>query len=429
MSQTQQEKQQVFREKLQAEGADAFADGPRPWEQWDESGNQDDERVWEGTARRIYPKQQAKRSWGDRLLSGLAVIALATMLVGIAGVYLSTTSTPQLASSAIQPAPIITDRRSATDARTSTDTPADRAAETTVSLASLETLSPPAAGIPATPEQDIIVLEPVELEPAMEPAWQPAPTTATDHFDRVAVETIITETAVTTTVYTQQPYQDEPELVATIATTPPPFLAKPAESEAPVMVAAQENIHPEQVPELIPELIEAPATEPEIIAQAEVTVTEPETIEQTEIPATVPVFDEQATVESLASSEKNDVTEPTGDEAPELIALNSSDESVEAVPDVVQEIETTTRTPVLPDAKTGKWVINISSYTRKPTAERMLAVFKQQGIDAEVFTTTINDKPMHRIRVTGFQSSRAAKAEIPAIEKTLDLEGIWISKR
>jgi cell division septation protein DedD len=196
-----------------------------------------------------------------------------------------------------------------------------------------------------------------------------------------------------------------------------------------VTVAAQEDIHPEQIPELIPELIEVPATEPEIIAQTEVTVTEPETIEQTEIPATVPVFDEQATVESLASSGKNDVTEPTGDEAPELIALNSTDESVEVAPDVVQEIETSTRTPVLPDAKTGKWVINISSYTRKPTAERMLLVFKQKGIDAEVFTTTINDKPMHRIRVTGFQSSRAAKAEIPAIEKTLDLEGIWISKR
>jgi len=392
MSQTQQKKQQVFREKLQAEGADAFADGPAPWEQWDESGNQGDERVWEGTARRIYPKQPAKRSWGDRLLSGLAVIALASLVVGIAGVYLSTTSTPQLASSAIQPAPIVTDRRTATEARTSADT--------TATLASLETLSPPAAGIPATPEQDIIVLEPVELESAMEPAWQPA-----------------------------QPYQDEPELVATIETTPPPFLAKPAESEAPVTVAAQEDIHPEQIPELIPELIEVPATEPEIIAQTEVTVTEPETIEQTEIPATVPVFDEQATVESLASSGKNDVEEPMGNEAPELIALNSTDESVEVAPDVVQEIETSTRTPVLPDAKTGKWVINISSYTRKPTAERMLVVFKQKGIDAEVFTTTINDKPMHRIRVTGFQSSRAAKAEIPAIEKTLDLEGIWISKR
>jgi hypothetical protein len=59
----------------------------------------------------------------------------------------------------------------------------------------------------------------------------------------------------------------------------------------------------------------------------------------------------------------------------------------------------------------------------------MLAVFKQKGVDAEVFTTTINDKPMHRIRVTGFESARSAKAEISALEKTLDLESTWVSRR
>ena len=84
---------------------------------------------------------------------------------------------------------------------------------------------------------------------------------------------------------------------------------------------------------------------------------------------------------------------------------------------------------MLPEAKTGKWVINLSSYTRKPTAERMLAVFQQKGVDAEVFSTTINDKPMHRIRVTGFQSARSAKAEISTLEQQLDLEGAWVSKR
>ncbi len=205
MSKTQQEKQQIFREKLQAEGADGFADGPRPWEQWDESGNQGNDRIWEGSARRIYPKQ-AKRSIGDRLLSGLAVVALATLMVGIAGVYLSTTSTPQLASSAIHPAPIITDRQTGIDE--------DIASDATASLASLETLSPPAAGNSATPGPDMIILE---------PALQPAPAASTAHIDRVAVETVITETAVTTTVYTQKPSQDQPELVATIETTAPPF--------------------------------------------------------------------------------------------------------------------------------------------------------------------------------------------------------------
>lgn len=413
MSQTQQEKQQVFREKLQAEGADGFADGPRPWEQWDESGNQGNDRVWEGTARRIYPKQPVKRGFGDRLLSGLAVVALASLLVGISGVYLSTTSTPQLASSAIQPAPIVADRQAST--------PAD----TTASLASLETLSPPAAGTPVTPEQDKIVLE---------PALQPAPVTSTDHVDRVAIETVITETAVTTTVYTQQPSQDEPELVATIATTPPPFTPGSTENEAPAVTATQETVQAEQG--------EKPATESVEIAQADVAVTEPETIEQSQ--TTAPVIDAQTTaaVPVSASDEQTDATEPAVAEpaetpedkpavveTPAAVALNTTDASAEAAPDIAREIETATQTPVLPDAKTGKWVINLSSYTRKSTAERMLAVFKQKGIDAEIFTATINDKPMHRIRIAGFQSSRSAKAEIPAIEQTLDLEGAWVSRR
>jgi hypothetical protein len=59
----------------------------------------------------------------------------------------------------------------------------------------------------------------------------------------------------------------------------------------------------------------------------------------------------------------------------------------------------------------------------------MLAVFKQKGIDAEIFTAMINDKPMHRIRLAGFQSSRTARAGIPAIEQALGVEDAWVSRR
>ncbi len=407
MSKTQQEKQQVFREKLQAEGADGFADGPRPWEQWDESGNQGNDRIWEGSARRIYPKQ-AKRSISDRLLSGLAVVALATLMVGIAGVYLSTTSTPQLASSAIHPAPIVTDRQTNIDA--------DIATDATVSLASLEALSPPAAGNSATPGPDMMILE---------PALQPAPAASTAHFDRVAVETVITEAAITTTVYTQQPTQDQPELVATIETTPPPFTSREtAEKQLAVTASAQQNANIEAV--------EEPAG-PAMIAQAEVVATEPLAEQPPAMQTTTAVADQQATsalkTGTTAAQTELPLHKPELAETPATLAINSSSATVEAAPDIAREIETTTATPVLPDAKTGKWVINISSYTRKSTAERMLAVFKQKGIDAEIFTTMINDKPMHRIRVAGFQSSRTAKAGIPAIEQALGVDDAWVSRR
>ena len=408
MSKTQQEKQQVFREKLQAEGADGFADGPRPWEQWDESGNQGNDRIWEGSARRIYPKQ-VKRSIGDRLLSGLAVVALATLMVGIAGVYLSTTSTPQLASSAIHPAPIVTDRQ------TNIDT--DIATDATVSLASLETLSPPAAGNSATPGPDRIILE---------PALQPAPAAPTAPVDRVAVETIITEASVTTTVYTQQPTQDQPELVATVETSPPPFTSMgTAEKQQAVTTSVQQSA-----------TVEAPEqpAEPVITAQAEVIAAEEPLAEQPPaIQGTTAVADQQPTsalkTETTTAQTESPLDKPELAREPVSIAMNSSAVAVEAAPDIADEPESTTKTPLLPDAKTGKWVINISSYTRKSTAERMLAVFKQKGIDAEIFTTMINDKPMHRIRVVGFQSSRTAKAGIPAIEQELGLEDVWVSRR
>jgi cell division septation protein DedD len=176
------------------------------------------------------------------------------------------------------------------------------------------------------------------------------------------------------------------------------------------------------------EAVEEPI-KPAMVAQTEVVATEPPPAMQT----TTAVADQQATA-ALKTGTTAAQTELLLDKAevaeePATLAMNSSSATVEAAPDITREIETTTTTPVLPDAKTGKWVINISSYTRKSTAERMLAVFKQKGIEAEVFTTMINDKPMHRIRVAGFQSSRAAKAGIPAIEQALGLEDVWVSRR
>ena len=426
MSNRQQEKQKIFREKLQAEGADAFADGPRPWEQWDESGHQDDNRIWEGSSRRIYPKQKAKRSMGDRLLSGLAVVTLATLVVGIAGVYLSTSSTPQLASTAIHPAPIVADRQLAAKQ--------DIAADTTAALSSLETLSPPAAGNSATVVRDNV---------ALEPPLQPSVVAVTDPADTVAVETVITRSAVTTTVYTQQPSQQQPELLALIETTPPGFASKPAGEQQPAASTTIEDTRVEQVEaadepvvstdieDTRTEQVEA-ADEPVSIAQLEVDTTEAAIESPPATPALAPVLEEltdAAEYETSITQTESAVEKRATTETPASIAMNSSSPPVAATPDISREIETTIQTPVLPDPKTGKWVINLSSYTRLSTAERMLAVFKQKGIDAEIFSTTVNDKPMHRIRIAGFQSSRTARSEIPAIEKILGLDDAWVSRR
>jgi hypothetical protein len=457
MSQTQEDKQQAFREKLKTKGADGFADGPQPWEQWDESGIQGDNRIWEGTARRIHTKKSTPRGIGERLLSGLAMVAIASLATGIAGVYFSVPTTLQQASSKIQPAPIVAGGR-----HTRPSSPAE-----TTALAQLDTLPSPAAGISTAPQKPLTVLQPTIIETQTDS--QTDTLAQTDSVDRVSVETVITESAVTTTITTRQPSQHEPNVVAMIATTAPPFThestAETKQAVTTVTAAVREEqtavIEPlvieqaeesasealvvvEQAAIATPEHTDAPAAEPMILAQADFTATEPAVIEQAEAPAseqhviekTTTITPEPPATEPLVVAQAEPaVTEPVAIEQLEapaseaVVALNTTDTSVETAPEITRELETATQTPALPVTATGQWVINLSSYTRLSTAERMLAVFKQKGVDAEIFTTTINDKPMHRIRVAGFANSRSAKAEISTLEQQLGLNDAWISKR
>jgi DedD protein len=80
-------------------------------------------------------------------------------------------------------------------------------------------------------------------------------------------------------------------------------------------------------------------------------------------------------------------------------------------------------------APTGGWVVNLASYTYESTARKKLAAFQAKGVTGEIERITVNDKPLYRIRVTGFESSRSARASIPDLQKTLGLEGAWIARR
>jgi len=407
MSRTQQEKQQRFREKLQAEGADGFADGPRPWEKWDESGNQEDNHIWEGTARRIDTSQPTKRGAGERLLSGLAIIAFASLLVGVIGVYFSSPPESQQASSAIQPAPIIADRRVVPQPATTI-----AASKPAATPEDLSTLQATAAGTPVAPAQPAVAPGPVEMATVEAP---------TGNIDKIAIETIITEETVTTTVYTRQSAQDKDEVVATIATTPPPFTHTAILAEAPATATAVDEITAaNEKPPIIPltglNSLAAPAagrttgvadSNNEHTAQA--------------VPVPAPSIIEQA--------DESDTASPDIPAPPDTAVAALATTETEAAPEISRELEAATDIPAQPQTRTGIWVINLSSYTRKTTAERMLGVFKQKGVEAEVFSTTINDKPMHRIRVAGFASARAAKAEISSLEQRLGLEGAWVSRR
>jgi len=452
MSQESNDKRRAFEQKMRDQGADGFADGPRPWEAWDESGHQANSRVWEGSARRVNGN-----SLGHRILSVLAFMTLATLLVGIGGVYYTHTQTQvqQVAETGAQPLPVINrpppimatpDREVVVAAVTETE--------------DLNVLTAPAAGDEATqpeveaaaettvtqneilpPTDEVVPESTADVTP--ETATETVPPTTNDSIGSVAIETVVTEQSITTTVYTRHQQQNEPDIVSTIETTPPPFAREialieqettehpPAAQTDTLVLTEVEAI---DTPEAAPSYEEPQALAPD--EQTGDTTTIAAVEENTEAVVTEPV--EETVLEATDDQPDAIVEETPAEPAEDVMTVALAEENsagavvespAETVPEPVEVQQAEIAEPVFPVAKTGDWVINLSSYTWKSTANRKLALFQQQGVDAEVFEVIIKDKPMYRIRVTGFENSRAAKAEIPMIEEKLNLEGAWISKR
>ncbi|MDH3979832.1 MAG: SPOR domain-containing protein [Gammaproteobacteria bacterium] len=89
----------------------------------------------------------------------------------------------------------------------------------------------------------------------------------------------------------------------------------------------------------------------------------------------------------------------------------------------------TVRTPPPPQTGTGNWVVNLASYNYESTAQRMLSTFRDKGVAAELVKVTVNDRPMIRIRTTGYENYREASDWAALLEERLELDGAWVSKR
>ena len=592
MSPKSKEELRRFEQRMHDKGSDGFADGPRPWEHWDESGNQANSRVWEGSARRIYGSRSA-HSLGHRLLSLLAFLALATLLVGIGGVYYTHMQTQQIAQEdiRIQPLPTIDRTRSVSPA-------AEPVASKKIirDVDELNVLTAPAAGSDSASttamaadaemagvDSDVATAPPVDEtavpalaaagtaseEPEAMSASETTAPPADSNIDSVSIETVVTEKSVTTTVYTRHPQQDEPEVIAAIETTPPPFahevaaaagtaaadassatvdqtamasdeasgdaladVATGIEADSPGGAETGEtqdmltltSLETEPLPgdtttdstSMTGDSATVASTGMEAGADEATTLTPTAAPRETAVPAPFETQDDVdesaaavaavtvqntavlapseteanvdesaaavaaqdtaalassaaetgadesaaavATVTALDSAAVTAPTEADADEAataaltapvaePESaleetatetpvaeettqIALAESASPVEdTTPAETAQAGTAVKQPIMPVARQGDWVINLASYTWKSTANKKLALFRDKGVDAEVFRVMINDKPMYRVRVTGFESSRAARAEVASIEQTLDLEGAWVARR
>ncbi len=93
----------AFEMRMQTKGAAGFANGPEPWSHWREPDSTDDKRVWGCDRER--EETPTGRTQCEKLLTGMATVAVATLAVGIGGVYLSSSqSVPQVALDTSQPA-------------------------------------------------------------------------------------------------------------------------------------------------------------------------------------------------------------------------------------------------------------------------------------------------------------------------------------
>lgn len=312
------EKLRAFEQRMSHEGAAGFAAGPTPWENWDDSGSADS---WRGTAHDTERVTQPRRPHtprkplGHRVVTSIARLSVLALGIGIAGVYFSSGTEPQLAMNGIRPAPIVTHG-------TTSNTAALAIAESQPHgvVIDPDTLPAPAAGRP-----EITVVK-VTGDMQEGPADAQASTGNADSAGDASAPAVMPDSGADTT-----------------ATAPAQQTARPAPDET--LAAVQQQ------------------------------------------PAAI-----TATVKKA--------TPATG-----------------------------AKTATAAQPASGVWVVNLASYNHESIAQRMLEEFRDKGVEAELVKVTVNDRPMVRIRTTGYGSLREASDWAALLEERLELDGAWVSRR
>jgi SPOR domain len=78
---------------------------------------------------------------------------------------------------------------------------------------------------------------------------------------------------------------------------------------------------------------------------------------------------------------------------------------------------------------TGDWVINLASYASESIAARKLADFGRKGVTAEQSVASVNGKTIYRVRITGFDTRKAARDRAESIRQQLGLKETWITRQ
>jgi len=80
-------------------------------------------------------------------------------------------------------------------------------------------------------------------------------------------------------------------------------------------------------------------------------------------------------------------------------------------------------------AGTGDWVINLASYANESIAARKLADFESKGVNAEQSVASVNGRTIYRVRITGFDTRTAATVRAKSVRQQLGLKDTWITRQ
>lgn len=443
MTQAENTRVREFFEKIRDKGSAGFADGP-----WDDaeidgdnrlSAKQRQQRNWGMKAFR----RARQRTFGDRVLTWMAILALITLIAGIAGAWLSNqpeseitvtrtdrlNKTPDLAriesrltrmekrlSHILDPyirrLNNLGNKLGNTQEQLSEHIRNTGQQQATIATAFGERLEEVEQRLAATNGR----MDALSTMPDTLAAGKPksAPDSGQTFFRTAPASAGSTGTGEAAAIATQHQTTGftpvpEPEATTSWAADVPvpakPETPEPA-AQQPVTAAPAGSLTaavPEPTPEARPEpavqqpVTAAPAESQTAAAFEPAPQTRPEPAAQQPVPA------------APAESQTAAAPEPAPETRPE--------------PAAPADAGTATGT-----AK-GNWVINIASYRNERIARRKLAQMQQQGVDVELVTARVNGKTIYRARVFGFANRRAATSASTEIKSKLGLEEIWITKR
>ena len=325
MTNRDREALQAFAQKMQQEGADGFAAGPTPWDNWGEFEERvnSQRQTWQGKVKPVAEREAPSRSFGDRVLTTMTALAIVTLVIGIAGVFLTQQPAVQVAENNVQ-----------SPSTSPTITPE-------IQLPQEENIAFNDASVSATPAS---------------PAAGPSVDQSTDQDANPALPA---KSAEGDKLFTA--LNDLPAPAAGTVYRP---------SETPAEPALE--VVSEEPPELI--------------------IAEPEN----STPAG-PVLWSKTNLPDVHTE-------------PELLPAQDISE--------IQQIVN----------YGGEWSINLASYLKLSTAEKMRKQFLDKGVAADLVTAIVNGKIYYRLRVTGIENKNMALIQSTIIKERLGLEDAWITK-